>query len=1014
MGYRRGNLLGIKLVNFQKYSSAAFTFDPWLNLIVGPNGSGKSTVTNALAMVFGGTGKTLNRALPPQGYIKHGEEAAEIEVEICASENSVLRIKRAIGASGRESKWAVNGSDSTCAKVKALIGELGIDVDNMCQFLPQDKVSDFAKLTEEEQLDETLSSRKDLGSRKRELVDRQDAQRRREKEAKELGKALEEGEKKLCGMEKDVEGYREAKKRESKISIMEAKIKWIRYNEAKKRYESMRSRIKAMEKSRDAEKAHAGKKSGTIGKLKKELAEKEGAISYAGLKESNRVLAERIREMKTAQSNVREQQSIAGFLEDALKEKRNEASGESERTREMQEKLKSEERVSHPGDFPEAMEKDLLALEERRREQGKKQFALEMESSEISRRINALERSIKQMEDSETSKLEGLGAYHKDTYEAVKMLERLQGNFTDEVILPLFLTLSIKEEQFVDEVSAFLGFHALTSFICKNNEDFNTFVRIFKDENKLAVNVIEDCSGFDRKPQVDRDRIVAYGFAGYLIDFVECREEVKNFLCVFSNFHNIPASARELDEIEMFGAFPSIRRAAINKKYVEIKRSRYTEDFTIVCSGIKRGKEWSALDREALDGFRGDLEQCKRRRAGNEALYKTSLLEVDKLRKSLEALEGKKSEHDALVDRHKLSRARANKLHALIADKVARIGSLEKETQSLLQRKLANEGSLENAKRALEGEWKVFLASIKSSSAFNKLLLEKWKERGALASLGDKIAEISEEVAGHLQKSAAIKLEIEGMRREERELYDASKALMQHAQSGIRVTEEVRGIFEELPEGIEGLEELVCKEKTRLSFMVVDRQVADDYEQLKGQTESTREMAEQKRLRIAKEAERISAEAEALRKALDAFVEGIDREFGRLFEAIGSRGAVAVDHRGDSARSWKLHISVQFRKGRGLEVLSSGRQSGGEKSVSTILYLLAMQASTQAPFRLVDEINQGMDRRNERLVHNLLVSLCRDKACTQLFVITPKLVPGLDFSSNMKVHSIFFGPLATK
>ena len=53
-------------------------------------------------------------------------------------------------------------------------------------------------------------------------------------------------------------------------------------------------------------------------------------------------------------------------------------------------------------------------------------------------------------------------------------------------------------------------------------------------------------------------------------------------------------------------------------------------------------------------------------------------------------------------------------------------------------------------------------------------------------------------------------------------------------------------------------------------------------------------------------------------------------------------------------------------------------QSGGERSVATALYMLALQELTTVPFRCVDEINQGMDATNERRVFQLLV-------CTKCF-----------------------------
>ena len=38
------------------------------------------------------------------------------------------------------------------------------------------------------------------------------------------------------------------------------------------------------------------------------------------------------------------------------------------------------------------------------------------------------------------------------------------------------------------------------------------------------------------------------------------------------------------------------------------------------------------------------------------------------------------------------------------------------------------------------------------------------------------------------------------------------------------------------------------------------------------------------------------------------------------------------------------------------------------------MYLMAMQDMNHSPFRMVDEINQGMDERNERLVFSRIVA----------------------------------------
>lgn len=113
------------------------------------------------------------------------------------------------------------------------------------------------------------------------------------------------------------------------------------------------------------------------------------------------------------------------------------------------------------------------------------------------------------------------------------------------------------------------------------------------------------------------------------------------------------------------------------------------------------------------------------------------------------------------------------------------------------------------------------------------------------------------------------------------------------------------------------------------------------------------------------------------------------------------------------------------RESEPLTTLDSHRQSGGERAVSTIFYLMSLQALTRSPFRVVDEINQGMDPRNERLVHKRMVDIAcgsdesaalstgddesEGRAGSQYFLITPKLLHGLGYARGMQVMCIASG-----
>ena len=167
---------------------------------------------------------------------------------------------------------------------------------------------------------------------------------------------------------------------------------------------------------------------------------------------------------------------------------------------------------------------------------------------------------------------------------------------------------------------------------------------------------------------------------------------------------------------------------------------------------------------------------------------------------------------------------------------------------------------------------------------------------------------------------------------------------------------------------------------------------------------------------------------------LDELVGRISEKFGESFRRIGCAGQVVVykasstdgededtgvegaeGGNGLDFANWAIHVSVKFREEEPLSLLDSHRQSGGERAVSTIFYLMALQSLSRAPFRVVDEINQGMDPRNERMVHGRMVDIAcgedgeGEGSGSQYFLITPKLLSGLKYRRGMRVLCIVSG-----
>jgi len=142
---------------------------------------------------------------------------------------------------------------------------------------------------------------------------------------------------------------------------------------------------------------------------------------------------------------------------------------------------------------------------------------------------------------------------------------------------------------------------------------------------------------------------------------------------------------------------------------------------------------------------------------------------------------------------------------------------------------------------------------------------------------------------------------------------------------------------------------------------------------------------------------------------LERIVAKVSEHFQDFYASMSCEGEIKLGVHEDFDK-WGIEVWVSYRRGTPKHILTGSLQSGGERSVATMLFLLCLQHVTGTPFRVVDEINQGMDASNERMVFDRIVSSTLQGDTPQYFLITPKLLPDLVYSSAITVHFIFNGP----
>lgn len=252
-GFHPGAILHVKVENFVTYEKAEFFPGPHLNMVIGPNGTGKSSLVCAICLGLGYSPRHLGRAGSVKEFVKHGKDTATIEIELQKRPkdraNHVVRVQ--IRREQNSQKWWVNGKETTHKAIQTLMHSLKIQVDNLCQFLPQDRVVEFAACTPVDLLHETLRA-----AAPNVMLQWQKQLQDLHKEKKDLAQTvhtdaetLQTLEGRQQGLQADVDRIREREEIQQRVQNLSSALVLAKYQEARNKHAGARQRRKEAEKA---------------------------------------------------------------------------------------------------------------------------------------------------------------------------------------------------------------------------------------------------------------------------------------------------------------------------------------------------------------------------------------------------------------------------------------------------------------------------------------------------------------------------------------------------------------------------------------------------------------------------------------------------------------------------------------------------------------------------------------------------------------------------------------------
>ncbi|KAL5529915.1 SMC5 [Sanghuangporus sanghuang] len=1059
-GYVCGSVVRVKLHNFLTYDDVEFRPGPYLNMVLGPNGTGKSSIACALCLGLNWPPSVLGRATKIGSFVKLGNQDGFIEIELKGpiGEPNII-IRRALSATmTSQQSFTLNGSQTSGKEISARVEALGIQVNNLCSFLPQDKVAEFAQLSPQQLLRATQRAAGDERLLKwhDELIDAG-------KDLKELSsscaverKEVETLEQRNASLEKEVAAYKNRRKIEREIELLEVILPCKEYLDAREEYNALKIRREELHQKA----LELKERSKPVLDFKEQLSESKIAADRE--REKCKTAAKRkFDAMKPLWTKCEDLQTDSDKIADELTQLRN----QEKKRRNLIEKLKEdihnmEHELAHPPEIEnmetinvdfKANEKELNAAEMAKfhlegtirphidtsahLDVKLKRYHEEYVSSGLieSKRPDEVY-SLKKLDDVSLRKLYDFRNFDADAAQVVAWLRENKHRFKEEVIEPAALSVEVKDPKYSAAVEAGFNPGQLKTFVFQCEEDHKLFNHLVIDSDAAVGKRVKVATWF--RPRNDSrlmrepmtmDELHHQGFDDYAMNLVNYPEGMRWFLQDEIKLHRF-AIGLNSSKIDMASAMNAISRDLPNGQpgagsFVAgnvlsmVTRSRYgsrkpfnnTRD--IVAPKCFRT---APIDQEKKRRLQDDIQQADMEKQQAER-------EIELISQDIKKAEGRiqiiKSDKAAIEARKKAVYDAQRRLHTLQLklDEKQRQLHEEENAPSLDERRY------ELRRRGLDfGRERLDIvrrlkdltrASMEDNKTATLAALRFMQAQANIDSLEELIRTHDTEYQTAMQDYNAITQEYNEMKATTKARLAASKAKL------AEIDEEIQQTFVQMDQeneiarmNIDDIQQDLANLRAQLELnLSTNAGVIEMYESRQRQIEQKTRALENREKRKSDLERKTQKTRNKWLSALQELVSNINEKFSAAFDRVNCAGEIRIGEHPDDYSQWTIDILVKFRNSENLQLLTGQRQSGGERALTTIMYLMSLTELARAPFSLVDEINQGMDAQYERAVHNSLVEVTCQLDSGQYFLITPKLLTDLKYHERMKVLCVSNG-----
>ncbi|NXH14626.1 SMC6 protein, partial [Bucco capensis] len=1018
-----GIIESIQLKNFMCHSMLGpFQFGSNLNFVVGNNGSGKSSVLTALIVGLGGKATATNRGSSLKMFVRDGETSADISITLRNQGRDAFKpemygssiiVNQHINLDGSRSyKLKSKSGTLISSKKEELVGILdhfNIQVDNPVSVLTQemskhflqsknegDKYKFFMKATQLEQMKEDYTSvmktKNNTCIQIEQGVERLQELKQLYCEKKERYKnigfmndmrnRLEDLKHKMAWavvgeMEREIQPIKEgirAEEENAELFVQKLEECKAKVNEAEEKYKAIQEKLITV--TEEAQALHPQCIS-----LKADVQARRKAVNEA------EVLYNRF---KTELKRLgKDDEQLRKRIEE-LKSSADQASGP--------EKLERQRKITHLREQLKAFhaEETMIGQQVDQFQQAiykcKEEHArLRREDFDAKQTLDAKQKQLRELKDSQTNTLKRFGPHIPAFLEAVETAYR-QGNFKHKPIGPLGAFIHPKDAELTLAVESCLK-SLVQAFCCDNHSDERTLQQLMSKYYPRGFRPQIIVNKFQNEVYDVRHRGVHHPeFPSVLTALEIDHPVVANCLIDVRSIETILLikSSHKAREVMQLNRPPKNCREAFTAEGDQVfERRYYSSDYV-------RPKYLSQDVEAEISHLEKEIENKKAQlTASQQHLYS---IEND-IRQNEGLLHGHRQHQKELQIKIRTTNAEIADLENMEEHQSVDIRTLEDEAEE-------NKGKMESVKKDMQQQ-SIKMEELKSILQVAEKKLEGMKEKihqveEVAGPIKDELNQADSEVENskrclqhyeNKQKEhlACIKRHKQLLAVREKELEEKMAQARQIYSERMEVSRTVKSLDAEMNR----LRERINSENDRHGNREeIIRQFHDAKERYKDANSKVKHL--KKFIRLLEE---IMAQRFKIYRHFLRFLSfRCKLYFEHLLRTRAYSGQILFDHKNET-----LSITVQPREEDRATLNDMKSLSGGERSFSTVCFILSLWTVTESPFRCLDEFDVYMDMINRRIAMDMILKMADSQKHRQFILLTPQSMSSLPTSSRIRI-----------